>query len=177
MSQDYQTHQLNIEEDNLIRPIRTRYNTHTHTCNTRQPKPQLKSSSCSSVIPSHNLRNVMCLTHILSHNSRDAFWATTQGTPASRPSKYHQSLVDHAHPKQAKHKYGLCIIAWGYSWVTRWNAPPNRLAGDTCCQAPSVVVATILQVSLGGTTLTARHHAFQASSDIIAITWRCQHYC
>jgi len=91
---------------------RTSHNLHTHTGNTRQPKPQLKSSSCSSailshnskdVIPNHNWRNATCLTPILSHNSRDTFWVTTQGTPASRPSRYHQSLVDHAHPKQAKH--------------------------------------------------------------------------
>jgi len=54
MSQDYQTRQLNIEEGNLTRPIRTRHNAHTHTSNTHQPEPQLKSSSCSSAIPSHN---------------------------------------------------------------------------------------------------------------------------
>jgi len=56
---------------------RTRHNVHSHTGNTRQPEPQLKSSSCSSAIPSHNLRyaisshnsrNATCLTPILSHN-------------------------------------------------------------------------------------------------------------
>jgi len=70
---------------------RTHHNTHTHTDNTRQPEPQLKSFSCSSGIPSHNSRdaipnhnsrdaipnhnsrNVTCLTSIPSHNSRDTF--------------------------------------------------------------------------------------------------------
>jgi len=118
-SQDYQTRQLNTEDENLYRLIRTSHNLHTHTGNTRQPEPQLKSSSCSSVIPSHNSkdvilshnsRNATCLTPILSHNSRDTFQATTQETPASRPSRYRQNLVDHTHLKQAKHKPYLCII-------------------------------------------------------------------
>jgi len=43
----------------------------------------------------------MCLTPILSHNSRDTFRATTQGTLASQPQRYHPKLVDHAHPKPA----------------------------------------------------------------------------
>jgi len=107
-SQDYQTRQLNTKEGNLTGPICTRHNTHTHTDNTLLHESQLKSSSCSSailshnsrdVIPSHNSRNATCLTPILSHNSRDMFLATTKGTPASRPLKYHQSLVYHAHPK------------------------------------------------------------------------------
>jgi len=63
MSQDYQTRQLITEEGNPSRPIRTGHNQHTHTDNTRQPEPQLKSSSCSSAIPSHNSRDV-----ILGHN-------------------------------------------------------------------------------------------------------------
>jgi len=117
-SQDYQTRQLNTKEGNLTAPIRTRHNAHTHTGNTRQPEPQLKSSSCSSailshnsrdVIPSHNSRNATCLTPIPSHNLGDMFWATTQGTLASRPSRYHQSLIDHTYPKHAIHKSGLCI--------------------------------------------------------------------
>ena len=110
-SKDYQIRQLNTEEGNLIGPIRTYHNVHTHTGNTRQPEPQLKSSLCSSaipshnsrdVIPSHNSRNATCLTPILSHNSRDTFRATTQGTPTSWPSRYHKSLVDHASPKHYK---------------------------------------------------------------------------
>jgi len=95
---------------------------HTHTGNTRQHEPQLKSSSCSSTIPSHNSRDVIlshnsrnatCLTPIPSHNSRDTFRATTQGIPASRPLKYHQGLVDHAPPTQAiqvlLQQYGLTL--------------------------------------------------------------------
>ncbi|QCD99854.1 hypothetical protein DEO72_LG7g1140 [Vigna unguiculata] len=62
----------------------------------RHPKPQLKRCHLS-----HNSRNDTCLTPISSNNSRDMFCATTQGTPASRPSGYQQSLVDHTHPKQA----------------------------------------------------------------------------
>jgi len=70
-------------------PIRMSHNSHTHTGNTRQSKPQLKDSSFSSAIPSHNSRDVIlshnsrnatCLTLIPSHNSRDTFQATTQGT-------------------------------------------------------------------------------------------------
>jgi len=38
-SQDYQTHQLIIEEDYLTGPIRTRRYVDTHIGNTRQPKP------------------------------------------------------------------------------------------------------------------------------------------
>jgi len=74
------TRQPNTEEDNLSGPIRTSHNLHTHTDNTRQPEPQLKSSLCSSaipsynskdVIPTHNSRNATCLPNIPSHNSRD----------------------------------------------------------------------------------------------------------
>ena len=108
-SQDYQTRQLNTEDGHLTGPICMRHNTRTHTSNTRQPEPQLKSSSCSSVIPSqtrdvipsHNSRNAKCLTPISRYNSMDAFRAITQGTLISRPSRYHPSLIDHTHPKQA----------------------------------------------------------------------------
>ena len=127
------------------------HNLYTHTCNTRQLEPQLNSSLCSSVItshnsrdsiPSHNSRNTTCLTPISSHNSRDTFLATTQGTPASQPLKHHQSLVDHAHPKQAKH---LCLsnIAQRYSRVARCTTLSDRLAGDTCRKAPSAYDATV----------------------------------
>jgi len=110
MSQDYQTCQLNIEEGNLSGPIRTSHNSHTHTDNTRQSEPQLKNSSCSfvilshnsrDVILSHNSRNAICLPSIPSHNSRDIIPSpNSRNTSASRPLRYHQSLVDHAHPKQ-----------------------------------------------------------------------------
>jgi len=104
-SQDYQTRKLITNEGNLSGPICTGHNQHTHTSNTRQPKPQLKCSSCSSaipshnsrdVIPSHNLENATCLTPIPSHNSKDMFWATTQGTPTSQPLRYLRSLIDYA---------------------------------------------------------------------------------
>jgi len=118
-SQDYQIRQLNNEEDNLSRLIRMSHNSHTHTGNTRQPEPQLKSFSCSSaimshnsrdVIMSHNSRNAMCLTPILSHNSRDTFRAITEGTlQLPHLYMYHQSLVDHAHQKQQA--LYLCVIA------------------------------------------------------------------
>jgi len=42
MSQDYQTRQLITKEGNLLDPIRTRHNVHTHTGNTCQPEPQIK---------------------------------------------------------------------------------------------------------------------------------------
>jgi len=122
MSQDYQTRQPQTKEGNLSGPIRTSHNSHTHTSNTRQTEPQLKSSSCSSAIPSHNSRdaipshnsrNVMCLTLISSHNFRDMFRATTQGTPTSLPTRYHQSLVDHTQSKQntvLPLKYRLALL-------------------------------------------------------------------
>ncbi|QCD96727.1 hypothetical protein DEO72_LG6g1437 [Vigna unguiculata] len=114
---------------------------HIHTGNTRQPEPQLKSSSCSSAIlshnlrdaiPSHNSRNVMCLTLILSHNSRNL---------TSRPSRYHQSFVDHAHPKQTKlmplhHRLAL-------PWSCHAKLASRSPAGDTCLEAPSASNATI----------------------------------
>ena len=59
MFQDYQTRQLIIEEGNPSGAIRTGHNQHTHTGNTRQPDPQLKSSLCSSAISSHNSRDVI----------------------------------------------------------------------------------------------------------------------
>ncbi|QCE01103.1 hypothetical protein DEO72_LG7g2395 [Vigna unguiculata] len=59
MSQDYQTRHSHTKEGNLSGPIRTSHNSHTHTGNTRQPEPQLKSSSCSSIILSHNSRDVI----------------------------------------------------------------------------------------------------------------------
>jgi len=52
-------------------------------------------------------------------------------TPTSQPSRYHQNLVDHAHPKQAKTQFCLCNIAWRCLWVARRNTLPDRLAGDT----------------------------------------------
>jgi len=114
MSRDYQTRQLNTEEGDLNWPIRTRHNVHTHTGNTRQLEPQLKSSSCSSdiprhnwrdVIPSHNSKNVTCLTPIPSHKSRNISKSTLETS---------LKLVDHAHSKQTKHPCFI-NIAWRYT--------------------------------------------------------------
>jgi len=130
----------------------------THTGNTRQPEPQLKSSSCSSailshnsrgVISNHNSRNTTCLTPIPSHNSRDMFWATTQGTLASRPLRYPRSLVDHAHPSKQKPKSATAIspdAAHGGARAAMRQAPWNPLT---------------LQPSLDRTSTTARHLTFQ----------------
>jgi len=118
MSQDYQTHKLNIEEGNLSGPICMSHNSHTHIGNTSQSEPQLKNFSCSSaiashnsrdVISSHNSRNVTCLPSILSHNSRDMVPSNNSGNILARKSlRYHQSIVDHTHPKQTT------IRPWSY---------------------------------------------------------------
>ena len=152
-------------------------------CHTYQP--QLKSSSCSSAIPrhnsrdtilSHNLRNDTCLTSIPSHNSRDTFRDTTQGTPVSRPSRYHQNLVDHAHPKHANTSLASALLP-GTAFE-----PPNDIRFQTAqrktrtarCQAPSSLTA--LQLLPGGTISTARRHACRLPSEITAITWRFAYY-
>jgi len=133
------------EEGNLNGLIRTRHYVHTHTDNTRQPEPQLKSFSCSSAIlshssrdaiPSYNSRNTTCLTPIPSHNSKDMFRATTQGTPTSWPLRYPRSLVDHAHQSRITQ---ICYsnITWHKSRGTRRNRLPGRLARDAYHQAPS----------------------------------------
>ncbi|QCD87346.1 hypothetical protein DEO72_LG3g1880 [Vigna unguiculata] len=104
----YQTRHPHTEEGNLSGPICTSHNSHTYTDNTRQPEPQLKSSSCSSVIPSHNSRDV-----IPSHNSRNV----TCLTPIT--------------------SHNLSKIAWRCSRVARRNTLPDHLEGDMCRQAPS----------------------------------------
>jgi len=137
MSQDYQTRQLNIEKGNLTGPIRTCHNAHTHTGNTRQPEPQLKSSLCSSAIPSDN--------------SRDTFWATTQGTPASWPSKNHQRLVDHAYQNK-QNTFASPISPDTTHELLGATCFSDRLTGDVCRQAPLHTLP--LQVSPGSTTFT-----------------------
>jgi len=146
---------------------------HTHTDNTRQPEPQLKSSSCSSAIPSHNSRDVIlshnprnatCLTLIPSHNLRNTFWATTQGTPASRPSRYHQSLVDHKHPKQQNASLASALspglapklpselrfqTAWLWTRTTRHHTPKDPLTYKLRLAEPSSPSgATLIQSPL-----------------------------
>jgi len=125
---------------------------HTHTSNTRNPWATTE----------HNSRNGTCLTPIPSHNSRDTFRATTQGTPVSRPSRYHQSLVDHAPPKNKQ-----ITFASQYRLVQhtspRCTTLPDRLARDTCRQAPSASAAHCLQVSPSETTFTARRYRSSTS--------------
>ncbi|QCE00579.1 hypothetical protein DEO72_LG7g1869 [Vigna unguiculata] len=92
MSQDYQTRQLIIEEDNLSGPIRTGHNQHTHTGNTRQPElnsrvPRVHLPSQAQLEGCHsefNSRNATCLTHIPS---------STQGI-RSEPQLKEQQQVD-----------------------------------------------------------------------------------
>ncbi|QCD83447.1 hypothetical protein DEO72_LG2g3791 [Vigna unguiculata] len=173
MSQDYQTRQFNIEEDNLSGPIRTRHNVHTHTSNTCQPKPQLKSSSCSStisshnsrdVIPSHNSRNSTCLTPVPSHNSRDTFRAITQGTPASRTLGYLRSFVDHA--PHSNHDTTLlqqnCLTL-----LTRRQAlPASKSPGGEHVQSGAKrLILTALHLLLGSMLSAARHHTCMLPSE------------
>jgi len=163
MSQDYQTRQLNTKEGNLTGPIRTCHNMHTHTGNTCQPEPQLKSFSCSSAILSHNSRDVIlshnsrndtCLTLIPSHNSRNMFWATTQGTPVSQTSRHHKNLVDHAHQSKQNpillQQYRLALLL--SRQANHAFKPPSR------------------------TISVARCHACRLPSEFIAIAWRFTYY-
>jgi len=152
------------------------HNSHTHTGNTCQPEPQLKNSSCSSAISSHNSRDsisshnsrkVTCLTPIPSHNSRDTFWATTQGRPASWLSRYYQSLVDHTHPKQVKHKFGFYIIAWRCSWVSRRNTLLDQLAGNKYRQAPGASAPIV------STTIAWRDKLFRHAPRILSLLLLC----
>jgi len=86
----------------------------------------------------------MCLTHIPSHNSRDTFRAKTQGTPARRPSRYHQSLVDHTHPKQAKHSFTSAIspdVAPDSPGTIRFQTAWRRTRAARC-QAPLIPLST-----------------------------------
>ena len=92
---------------------------HSHRQNS-PTRAQLKGSSCSSAIPSStrgvSFRAQLKECHVLNPypklNSRDTFWATTQRTPASRPIRFHRSLVDHA--TNTSNETSLCYhqIAW-----------------------------------------------------------------
>ena len=78
------------------KPIRTSHNLHTHTDNTRQSEPQLKRCHFKPQLKECHVFNPypepQLKRYITSHNSRN--------TLASRSLRYHQSLVDHKHPKQ-----------------------------------------------------------------------------
>jgi len=107
---------------------------------------------------------------IPSHNPRDTFRATTQGTSSNPTFKYHQNLVDHAHQKQTVtlplHYRLALLLSRQAKYASR---PPSGGhvplgAKRLCCH--------YLQVSPGGTNLTARRHAFQVSSDFVTIAYR-----
>ena len=150
---------------NLVIRVRLIY-VHPHTDNTSQPEPQLKSSSCSYAISSHNSRdailshnsrNTTCSTPISSHNSRDTFWATTQGTLASRPLRYLRSLVDDA--PQSKQTHLLHGIPWHNVLGAKRIRLPDRLAGDAYRQVPRTSDAIVLQLPPGGSIIVATRHA------------------
>jgi len=105
MSQDYQTHQLNTEEGNLSRPIRTGHNQHTHTGNTRQhqlnsrvlrvhPPSRAELEGCHSEL---NLRNATCLTLIP---------RSTQGIRSELNSR------NTSNPKHQNSNTAAVAIAW-----------------------------------------------------------------
>jgi len=173
-SQDYQTRQLNTEEGNLTRPIRTRHNTHTHTGNTRQPKPQLKSSSCSSaipshnsrdVIPSHNSRNATCLTPIPSHNSRNTSKPTFKISPKPcRPRTSKSSKTNFATATwldAAMESPGVTRFqtAWQGTRTARRQAPQMPLSAsvawqdDPHRQVPHILVALVCSYRLAVKTI------------------------
>ena len=109
-SQDYQTHWSHTKEGNLSRPV-VRATTRTFTPatlanpshNSRVPRfihhlePQLKRCHSESQLKNCHVLNPypkpQLKGYVPSHNSRN---------PASRPTRYHQSIVDHAHQKQTK---------------------------------------------------------------------------
>ena len=159
---------------------------HTHTNNTCQPEPQLKSFSCSSailshnsrdVISSHNSRNATCLTPIPSHNSRDTFRAITQGTSTSRPSRYHRSLVDHA--PQCKKKHNSTVAISPDATLEVLGEPCFQAAWQGTCaarrQAPLMLLICRLYLakpsSPPGATLS-RAHCFYCCS--LAVNHHCQ---
>ncbi|QCE03588.1 hypothetical protein DEO72_LG8g1613 [Vigna unguiculata] len=99
--------------------------------------PELNSRDA---IPSHK-KKCRVLKPYPELNSRDTFRATTQGTPASRPLRYHRSLVDHTH--QNKQPHLLHDISWRNTLGARHIRPPDRLAGDAYRQAPSASGTTM----------------------------------
>jgi len=109
-SQDYQTRWSHTKEGNLSGPVvcgTTRTLTLATLANPshnsrvpnvhRHPEPQLKRYHSEPQLKECHVLNPypepQLKGYVLSHNSRN---------PASQPSRYHQSFVDHAHPKQKK---------------------------------------------------------------------------
>ncbi|QCD83140.1 hypothetical protein DEO72_LG2g3483 [Vigna unguiculata] len=79
MSQDFQTRQSTTEEGNLIGPIRTGHNQHTHTGNTRQPE---LNSRVPHVHPPSRAQLEGCHPEL---NSRDAIPSSTRGMYVLNP--------------------------------------------------------------------------------------------
>jgi len=109
--------------------------------------------------PSHNSRFPHVHRSSRATTQEISLWAITQGIRSesqlkehstSQPLRYHQSLVDHAHPKHPNRKPCLCIIAWHCSWAARWNTLPDHLTGDTCRQVLSAYDATVCRYRLAG---------------------------
>jgi len=159
MSQDYQTRQLHTKEENLSGPICTNHNSHTHTGNTRQPEPQLKSSLCSSVILSHssrdvilshNSRNVTCLTPIPSHNSRNI------SKPTFKVSQKHCRSRTNITNKA----YAFVLSPGGFEATPSETRFQTASRGTRAAKRQAPLIPLPLQVSSGGTTIIARRHAF-----------------
>jgi len=137
-TQDYHLIGHNLWLLNQVENLRTSHNTHTHTGNTLQSKPQLKECSCSSVISSHNSRDV-----ILSHNSRDTVPShNSRNTLASRSLGITQSLIDHAYKKHTN--ILPCIIAWRCLSAAKQKPNVDRLAEALFRQAPRALKASNL---------------------------------
>jgi len=107
-------------------------------------------------------QRMLVLPFILSHNSRN--------TPAFDPWDIIQSLIDHAHPTKAKHNVFFINNRLALHTSRQAQRLPDRLAGDTCRQAPLMLL--FLQVSHGGKTLNAKRYTLQLSTGFIVIAWR-----
>jgi len=105
---------------------------------------------------------MLILPSILSHNSRN--------TPTSDPWDIAQSLVDHANPTEAKHS--VCFIKNRLVLHTSLQAQrlPDRLAGDTCCQAPSASNATV------STSIAWRDNPYRQAQYASILYWFCSHH-
>jgi len=126
----------------------------------RHLEPQLKEFHVLNPYLESQLKG-----YVPSHNSRN---------PTSRPLRYHQSFVDHAHPKQTKFvplHHHLALLQSRHAKLA--SRPPGgghvplgtkRLAGD--------IMLLFLQVSPGGTILTTKRHTLQYSTNFVAIAWR-----
>ncbi|QCE06841.1 hypothetical protein DEO72_LG9g1855 [Vigna unguiculata] len=116
--------------------------TSTHTGNTRQPElnsrvPCVHPPSRAQLEGCHSkpqLKQCHVLNLYPELNSRDKFRATTQGTPANRPLRYHRSLVDHAH--HSKHNTNLQQQNPLALLMRRQALPTSRLPGRGHCSSP-----------------------------------------